>query len=281
MGTPNVVADRVLVTFGSTASTDPYIFTSAVAGYLAPGAAGVPNGARVAYVAVNSQTAPTLFEVGEGVFTLATSQITRDTVHRNHLGTTTKVTWGAGPNYLFLAPSAARLPVLETDGRMTLTGGLNITGGGASVTGNATVTGTMFVNSGLTVVGGGASVTGNGLVTGNMTVSGNVITSPGTGLNQAVVTNQFSPTWGTTGAMEFPSAFKMKWGTGSVTSGSGSVTYAAAFPVATLNVQLTISAGGNSSTQDALILGATTAAGFAVWGSSTTNVAFNWFAVGY
>ncbi|GEM_PF-1529560 len=281
MGTPNVVADRVLVTFGSTASTDPYIFTSAVAGYLAPGAAGVPNGARVAYVTVNSQTAPTLFEVGEGVFTLATSQITRDTVHRNHLGTTTKVTWGAGPNYLFLAPSAARLPVLETDGRMTLTGGLNITGGGASVTGNATVTGTMTVNSGLTVVGGGASVTGNGLVTGNMTVSGNVITSPGTGLNQAVVTNQFSPTWGTTGAMEFPSAFKMKWGTGSVTSGSGSVTYAAAFPVATLNVQLTISAGGSSSTQDALILGATTAAGFAVWGSTTTNVAFNWLAIGY
>lgn len=281
MGTPNVVADRVLVTFGSTASTDPYIFTSAVAGYLAPGAAGVPNGARVAYVAVNSQTAPTLFEVGEGVFTAATSQITRATIHRTNTGGTTAVTWGAGPNYLFLAPSAARLPILETDGRLTLTGGLNITGGGASVTGNATVTGTMFVNSGLTVVGGGASVTGNGLVTGNMTVSGNVITSPGTGLNQAVVTNQFSPTWGTTGAMEFPSAFKMKWGTGSVTSGSGSVTYAAAFPVATLNVQLTISAGGNSSTQNALILGATTAAGFAVWGSSTTNVAFNWFAVGY
>ncbi|MFM7066564.1 MAG: hypothetical protein ACKO0U_07045, partial [Gammaproteobacteria bacterium] len=233
------------------------------------------------YVAVNSQTAPTLFEVGEGVFTSATSQITRDTIHRTNTGGATAVTWGAGPNFLFLAPSAARLPVLETDGRMTLTGGLNITGGGASVTGNATVTGTMFVNSGLTVTGGGASVTGNGLVTGNMTVSGNVITSPGTGLNQAVVTNQFSPTWGTTGAMEFPSAFKMKWGTGSVTSGSGSVTYAAAFPVATLNVQLTISAGGNSSTQDALILGATTAAGFAVWGSSTTNVAFNWFAVGY
>ena len=116
MGTPNVVADRVLVTFGSTASTDPYVFTSAVAGYLAPGAAGVPNGARVAYVAVNSQTAPTLFEVGEGVFTLATSQITRDTVHRNHLGTTTKVTWGAGLNYLFLAPSAARLPVRSAAG---------------------------------------------------------------------------------------------------------------------------------------------------------------------
>ena len=147
--------------------------------------------------------------------------------------------------------------------------------------GNATVTGTMTVNSGLTVAGGGANITGNGLVTGNMTVSGNVITSPGTGLNQAVITNQFSPTWGTTGAMEFPNAFKMKWGTGTVTSGSGSVTYAAAFPVATLNVQLTISAGGNPSTQDALILGATTAAGFAVWGSSTTNVAFNWFAVGY
>ena len=114
MGTPNVVADRVLVTFGSTASADPYIFTSAVAGYLAPGAAGVPNGARVAYVAVNSQTAPTLFEVGEGVFTAATSQITRATIHRTNTGGTTAVTWGAGPNYLFLAPSAARLPVLLT-----------------------------------------------------------------------------------------------------------------------------------------------------------------------
>lgn len=280
MGTPNVVADRVLVTF-TTTGTGTYTFGSAVSGYLTPANAGVADGSRVAYVAVDSLTAPSLFEVGEGVYTASTSQITRATIQRNSSGGTTAITWGSGTKYLFLAPSAARLPVLETDGRLTLTGGLNVTGGGASVTGNATVTGTMTVNSGLTVVGGGASVTGNGLVTGNMTVSGNVITSPGTGLNQAVVTNQFSPTWGTTGAMEFPSAFKMKWGTGSVTSGSGSVTYAAAFPVATLNVQLTISAGGNSSTQDALILGATTAAGFAVWGSSTTNVAFNWFAVGY
>lgn len=281
MGTPNVVADRVLVTFSTTASTDPYVFSSAVSGYLAPGAAGVSNGARVAYVAVNSQTAPTLFEVGEGVFTSATSQITRDTIHRNHLGTTTKVTWGAGPNYLFLAPSAARLPVLETDGRLTLTGGLNVTGGGAAVTGNATVTGTMTVNSGLTVGGGGATVAGNSVFSNNVTVSGKVITSPGTGILEAVVYDQFLATYGPPGAVSFPGGLKMKWGTGSVTSGSGSVTYATAFTSATLNVQLTISAGTNSSTQDALILGATTAAGFAVWGSTTTNVAFNWLAIGY
>jgi hypothetical protein len=281
MGTPNVVADRVLVTF-TTTGTGTYTFGAAVAGYLTPNAAGIAQtGARVAYVAVDSLTAPTTFEVGEGDYTFSTTTITRATIHRNSSGGTTAVSWGSGTKYLFLAPSAARLPVLETDGRLTLTGGLNVTGGGAAVTGNATVTGTMTVNNGLTVGGGGATVAGNSVFSNNVTVSGKVITSPGTGILEAVVYDQFLATYGPPGAVSFPGGLKMKWGTGSVTSGSGSVTYATAFTSATLNVQLTISAGTNSSTQDALILGATTAAGFAVWGSTTTNVAFNWLAIGY
>lgn len=284
MGTPNVVADRVLVTT-ATSGTGTYTFDSAaVAGFLTPQAAGITSGARVAYVVVDSQTAPTQFEVGEGVYTEVSRTITRATIHRTSSGGTTHLSWpNTNTKFLFLAPSAARLPVLETDGRLTIPGGLTVTAGGLAVTaGTTTLGGALTVTSGgLTVSSGGLTVTGNSIVTGNMTVSGKVITSAGTGINEAVITNQFSPTWGTTGAMEFPSAFKIKWGTGTVTSGSGSVTYATAFPVATLNVQMTISAGTGSSTQDALILGAMTAAGFAVWGSTTTNVAFNWFAIGY
>jgi hypothetical protein len=281
MGTPNVVADRVLVTFGSTASTDPYVFTSAVAGYLAPGAAGVPNGARVAYVAVNSQTAPTLFEVGEGVFTAATSQITRATVHRTHTGGTTAVTWGAGPNYLFLAPSAARLPILETDGRLTLTGGLNVTGGGVTATGNSTITGTLSTGA-LTVSSGGATVTGNSTVTGTLAVTSTLTAANGTSGTQVVNFGQFPATKATTGTTTLPNGLIMKWGTGAVFSGVGSVTYDVAFPNATLNVQLTIATGIGATTQDALIVGAAvTAAGFPAYGNAASTLSFFWFAVGY
>ena len=280
MGTPNVVADRVLVTF-TTTGTGTYNFGSAVSGYLTPANAGVADGSRVSYVAVDSLTAPSLFEVGEGVYAASTSQITRATIQRNSSGGTTAITWGSGTKYLFLAPSAARLPILETDGRLTLTGGLNVTGGGVTATGNSSISGTLSTGA-LTVSSGGAAVTGNSNVTGTLTVSSTLTAANGTSGTQVVNFGQFPATLATTGTTTMPNGLIMKWGTGAIFSGVGSVTYATAFPNATLNVQLTISSGSAAATQDALIVGAAvTAAGFPAYGNAASTLSFFWLAIGY
>ena len=280
MGTPNEVADRVLVTF-TTTGTGTYTFGSAVAGYLTPATAGVANLSRVAYVAVDSLTAPSLFEVGEGVYTLSGTTITRATIHRNSSGGTTAISWGSGTKYLFLAPSAARLPILETDGRLTLTGGLNVTGGGVTATGNSTITGTLSTGA-LTVSSGGATVTGNSTVTGTLAVTSTLTAANGTSGTQVVNFGQFPATKATTGTATLPNGLIMKWGTGAVFSGVGSVTYDVAFPNATLNVQLTISSGSSAATQDALIVGASvTAAGFPAYGNAASTLSFFWLAIGY
>jgi len=277
MGTPNVVADRVLVTT-ATSGTGTYTFDSAaVAGFLTPQAAGITSGARVAYVVVDSQTSPTQFEVGEGVYTEIARTITRATIHRTSSGGTTHLSWpNTNTKFLFLAPSAARLPILETDGRLTLTGGLNVTAGGATVTGTTTLDGALTVSS------GGAAVTGNSSVTGTLAVSSTVTAANGTSGTQVVNFGQFPATLNTTGTTTLPNGLIMKWGTGAIFSGVGSVTYATAFPNATLNVQLTISSGSAAATQDALIVGAAvTAAGFPAYGNAASTLSFFWLAIGY
>ena len=136
MGTPNVLADRVLVAT-STAGTGTYALGAGVTGYLDPAGAGVPSGSRVPYVVVDSLTSPTKMEVGEGVYTAgAPGTVTRATIRRNTSGGTSAESWPAGTKYLMLAPNAANLPTLETDGRLsapaiavtgTLTGGTGVT----------------------------------------------------------------------------------------------------------------------------------------------------------
>ena len=46
--------------------TGTYAIGTAITGYLDPAGAGVTTGARLAYVVVDSLTAPTAFEIGEG-----------------------------------------------------------------------------------------------------------------------------------------------------------------------------------------------------------------------
>lgn len=144
MGTPNVLADRVLVAT-STAGTGTYALGAAVAGYLDPAGAGVPSGSRVPYVVVDSLTSPTRMEVGEGVYTAgAPGTLTRATIRRNTSGGTSAESWPAGTKYLMLAPNAANLPTLETDGTLsapaltlssalTVGTGLTLTAGVAAV----------------------------------------------------------------------------------------------------------------------------------------------------
>jgi hypothetical protein len=118
MGTPVVVGDRVLVATATT-GTGSYQLGSAITGYLGPSA--VVSGSRVSYVVVDSLTAPTQFEVGEGVYTSGSpSSITRATVIRNSAGGTSAINWGVGTKYLALAPSAQRMALFETDGQLPL-----------------------------------------------------------------------------------------------------------------------------------------------------------------
>jgi len=124
MGTPVVLGDRVLVSF-TTTGTGTYQLGSAITGYLTAALAGITSGSRVAYVAVDSLTAPTAFEVGEGVYTSGSpAQLTRATIRRNTSGGTSAVSWSAGTKYIQIAPSTANLAMLETDGSLTLAGGI-------------------------------------------------------------------------------------------------------------------------------------------------------------
>ncbi len=114
-----VLGDRILVTT-TTTGTGTYQLGSAVTGFLTFALAGVSTGARVPYVVVDSLTAPTEFEIGEGIYTFGTpSTLARTQVRRNTSGGTSAINWGAGTKYVLLAPSAANLPVYDTNGALT------------------------------------------------------------------------------------------------------------------------------------------------------------------
>jgi hypothetical protein len=134
---------------------------------------------------------------------------------------------------------------------------------------------------------GGYNITNLGTVgataiaVGNLTASGVIAAANGTTGSQVVNISQFPVTLASPGTQTIPGGLIMKWGTGSTTSGVGAVSYAAAFPTGVLNVQLTISAGTAEATLSPLILGASIAAGFDVWGDASESLAFNWLAIGY
>lgn len=116
MGTPLVLGDRVLVTT-TTTGTGSYSFTTAVTGYLTPVLAGMSSGVRVPYVVLDSLTAPTAFEVGEGVYTAGSpATLSRATIRRNTSGGTSAINWGAGTKYIAIGPTAANIPLYDTDG---------------------------------------------------------------------------------------------------------------------------------------------------------------------
>ena len=130
MGTPVVFGDRILVET-TTTGTGTYQIGAAVTGYLTFALAAIASGARVPYVAVDSLTAPTAFEIGEGVYASGSpATLARTQIRRNTTGGTTAINWGAGTKYVMLAPSAANLPAYDTNGLLaaaTATAGTNDT----------------------------------------------------------------------------------------------------------------------------------------------------------
>ena len=133
MAVPVYVGDRVLVNVDVTGTND-YTIASTVSGYLSPETANISTGSLVSYVVVDSLTAPSVFEVGEGTYTnAATDTIGRNTIIATHLGATgvpSKYNWPAGgTKYLFLAPSAKRFVMYDSDGGMTLNTHLTLVSG--------------------------------------------------------------------------------------------------------------------------------------------------------
>lgn len=135
MGVPVNVGDRVLVTTETTAFSN-YELGAAVPGYLTPALAGVASGSRVAYVVVDSRTNPSLFEIGEGTYTsAAVPTVSRTLIVRNNTGAVgSAVDWSSGTKYLFLAPSASRFVMYDSDGVMYVSTYVAFASGGSQST---------------------------------------------------------------------------------------------------------------------------------------------------
>lgn len=161
-----------------------------------------------------------------------------------------------------LTAAAAAFTDAATTNGMTVGNGLVVTKGGA------------------TVSAGGATITGNSTVTGTLTITSTATAANATTGTQVVNWSQFPVTLGTTGAQGLPGGKLEKWGTGSTTLGSGTVTFAAAFPSKCDNVQVTITGGTKASTLAPLFTGNITAAGFNVYGDAAQSLSFHWVAIG-
>ena len=134
MGVPVNVGDRVLVATATT-GTGTYELGAVVGGYLTPALAGVASGSRVAYVVVDSQVSPTIFEIGEGTYTsAAVPTVSRTLIIRNNTGGTSAVSWSSGTKYLFFAPSASRFVMYDSDGVMYVSTYVAFASGGSQST---------------------------------------------------------------------------------------------------------------------------------------------------
>ncbi|WP_135469846.1 tail fiber domain-containing protein [Crenalkalicoccus roseus] len=204
MGTPVHIGDRVLVQT-STTGTGTYQLGAALTGYQTFAAAGIASGARVAYLVVDSLTAPTQWEISEGIYTSGSPPtLTRAMVKRNHLGTSAAVNWAAGTKYVAVVLPADRVPVLDSVGFLGLGGvaspqqQLHIKGG-VQLEGTTAATGAMLYlyyisstnaaylttdASGNVIVGIGTSGIIAGLTldsSGNLTIAGPTAIKPGGG----------------------------------------------------------------------------------------------------
>lgn len=115
----------------------------------------------------------------------------------------------------------------------------------------------------------------------NFGASSGVFTAAnGTSGSQVVNYSQFPATLTSTGTTTLPNGFIQKWGTGSTTAGAGSILFAAAFPAACHNVQISINGGSATTSVSPLIVGTVDRFGFFVWGNAAESLTFYWQAIG-
>lgn len=159
----------------------------------------------------------------------------------------------------------------------TLTGGLTIEAGGLSViAGGAGINGGLAVNQGLDV-NGGIEVMSGGILVDSGAVT---VTEPGTTGDQVVNFSQFAATLSVPGSQALPSGLVEQWGTGSTSSGVGTISFAVPFDTACLNVDFQIFGVATGSVHP-LLLGTVTAAGAAVFGDASESLSFSYRALGH
>lgn len=229
MGTPVVLGDRVLVTT-TTTGTGTYQLGSAVTGFLTPALAGISTGARMPFVVVDSLTAPTAFEVGEGIYTSGSpATLARTQIRRNTSGGTSAINWGAGTKYILLAPSAANLPAYDTDGLLaaaTATAGTNDT----------TVATTAFVQTAVVPKAPIASPTFTGTPAAPTAAGAtNTTQLATTAFVRAQIPAEFTganQSFAATGYQKLPGGLILQWTNITIGSGGSTWTFPTAFPTA-------------------------------------------------
>lgn len=229
MGTPVVLGDRVLVTT-TTTGTGTYQLGSAVTGFLTPALAGISTGARMPFVVVDSLTAPTAFEVGEGIYTSGSpATLARTQIRRNTSGGTSAINWGAGTKYILLAPSAANLPAYDTDGLLaaaTATAGTNDT----------TVATTAFVQTAVAPKAPIASPTFTGTPAAPTAAGAtNTTQLATTAFVRAQIPAEFTganQSFAATGYQKLPGGLILQWTNITIGSGGSTWTFPTAFPTA-------------------------------------------------
>ncbi len=398
MGVPVNVGDRVLVAT-NTAGTGTYDLGAAVSGYLTPALAGVVSGSRVSYVAVDSLTNPSLFEIGEGTYTsAATPTVSRTLIVRNNTGGTSAVSWSSGTKYLFFAPSASRFVMYDSDGVMYVSTYVAFADGGSQSTtvvspvtdrdtglffpganrvalatngssrlefnetgaalfnnshgtsgqvlrtnGSTTaptwasltaanvgavdkagdvMSGTLSVKDVLSVYGSAGterqmlwqtgsstrwamiansaaesgSNAGSNLVLRAVSDAGASLgdvfevtrstrkadfkVNPSINGSEVIKASDYVTNASTTGSMTFPNGIILKWGGGSTSGGTATITYATAFPTATLRVHLTLSGTGPATANSIIVDTNPSRTAFNAYSPAGVAYGFNWLAIG-
>lgn len=84
----------------------------------------------------------------------------------------------------------------------------------------------------------------------------------------------------TTGSMTFPNGIILKWGGGSTSGGTATITYATAFPTATLRVHLTLSGTGPATANSIIVDTNPSRTAFNAYSPAGVAYGFNWLAIG-
>jgi hypothetical protein len=118
MGDRVYTADRVLAVT-TTAGTGAYELAGAVGDtFRTIGQAGGVAGLRYMYSVVDSLSAPSEFEEGEGIFGDGPPETLSRAMIKDSSNSGLAVNWGPGTKYLYLSIHSDRAALLDTDGRL-------------------------------------------------------------------------------------------------------------------------------------------------------------------
>jgi hypothetical protein len=151
---------------------------------------------------------------------------------------------------------------------------LAVSPNGADITGDSKFTGALTVTKGV-------AVTGNSTVTGTLTVSSTIGAAAGTKAGLAVIYDQFPVTLSASGSADLPSGLQLRWGNGSVGgAGTTPVSFPSAFTSGCLQVVVSPTYGGGGTPGSVTAAaGSLTAAGFNL--GSSAALGYSYLAIGY